>query len=435
MPETNSINIGIIGLGNVATGVIDILKQNAEIIKDRIGKTVKVKTIAVRNLNKNRKISLQDIRITTNPADILNDPDIQIVVELIGGENPAYEYLCQALKNKKHVVTANKEVVAKHKKEFFKLAQSNGVDFYYEASVGGGIPLIRTLKIGLAANKIQAIYGILNGTTNYILTKITEEEREFADVLREAQQLGFAESDPSMDISGLDAAYKLVILAAVAFRADIQTDQLFYEGIENIRLKDIQYAKELGYIIKLLAIGKEVGPNLLSFRVHPTMIPSDHPLAGVRNETNAIFIIGNAIGESILAGKGAGASPTGSAVVSDIIDIAFDVSGSRTRRNLDDTVRQITLVPIDEIQIQFYLRLLAPDTPGTLEKIMGVFARNNVSISKIIQKDIKNDQAEIVIVTHKIMEKCMKNAVQEFNHSGIVTKLLSLIRVGLDETA
>ena len=428
------MNIGLLGFGNVGQSVLDILIENQTLLTQRTDTHLTVSKILVRDINKKRSGHTDNVIFTDNADDILNDPEIDIIVEVMGGEFPAYDYIKQALNNKKYVVTANKEVMSKHKREFFQIAFDNNVDIYYEAAVGGGIPLIRTLKVGLAANKIESLYGIVNGTTNYILTKIEEEHQDFDVVLKKAQDLGFAEADPTMDIAGLDSAHKLVILAAVAFKVDIQLDDLFHEGIQNITLKDIQYANELGYTIKLLSIGKLLKTGKMMFKTHPTMIPLNHPLSSVKNEVNAVYVTGNAVGESLLSGKGAGGSPTGSAVVSDIIDITFDKQLSRpSKRNLEDKFQGVSLCPISETSTQFFFRVSAPDETGILEKITGVLGRHDVSISKVLQKEIQNNSAEIVFVTHSVLEKKMTAALDELKANNIVNELLSLIRVGLDE--
>jgi homoserine dehydrogenase len=423
------INIGIIGSGNVGTGVIDILQKNGDYFFQKTGKRINIKKVAVKNIDKKRSYELEAINFTTDPMEIINDPEIQVVIEVIGGENPAYEYICQALKNKKHVVTANKEVVAKHKTTFFKLANENGVRIRFEASVGGGIPLIHALKIGYAANKIQSVHGILNGTTNFILTKIEEEQRDFNDVLQDAQRLGFAEADPTMDISGLDVAYKLNILAAVAFNIDVNLSDIYYEGIENISLTDITYAKEFNYKIKLVAIGTRSAEDKLSFKVHPLMIPSTHPLAVVRNEFNALFINGDAVGESMLYGKGAGALPTGSAVISDMVDLISCVEQNLAEEKVLLNSSQNGLIPFEETSSEYYLRLLVEDSYGVLEKIAGVLRKNEISISKLIQKNQSNSEAELVIVTHTAKEKNMAAAIKEFDSLQVIKDLYSLIRV------
>jgi len=449
-----TINIGLLGFGNVGMGVLNILTHHADMLTKRTGKKFKVTKIVVRDLPKYKDVKLPGIKLTDDAQSILNDPDIQIIVEAMGGENPAYTYIKQALISGKFVVTANKEVISKHKKEFFELAKKHKTDLYFEAAVGGGIPLIRTIKVGFSANEVQSLYGILNGTTNYVLTQIETENKEFDVALKEAQKLGFAESDPHMDISGLDTAYKLSILAAVAFNSNIKVSDFYYEGIESITLKDIQLAKELGYAIKLLAIAYKMGEAGMVFKVHPTMIPFSHPLASVKNELNAVFLVGDQVGESMLSGKGAGASPTGSAIVSDIVDIAFDTKVSRNKdengkdhiaitgtedplyinkRNLNDELHDSHLMNINDTYSQFYIRILVADTSGALAKLASVLGEQEVSIAKMIQKDTVKNCAEVVIITHKVKEEYMKTALKELQNLNCVEKIEAMIRVGLEE--
>lgn len=432
---SNPIQVGILGLGNVGSGVLSILLQNGSLLEKRSGLPLVVTKALVKNKAKKRA-SLGACQLVETAQDILTDPAIRIVVEAMGGEYPAYDYICEALRQGKYVVTANKEVVSKHKKTFFELARAHHTDIYFEASVGGGIPLIRSLKVGYAANQIQSLYGILNGTTNYILTQIAEKNLPFETALKEAQRLGFAEADPTMDVSGLDTTYKLSILAAVAFKADVQVADIYYEGIEKITLQDITYAKELGYAIKLLAIGQRHSQGEVSFRVHPTMVPLNHTLAHVRNELNAVFMVGDMVGEAMLLGRGAGSLPTGSAVVSDIVDIVFDLAHALekpTNRNLEPNYQAPVLMPMDEVSSQFYVRLQVVDAPGTLARLAAVFGQEHISISKIIQKGTTGTEAELVMVTHAALEKRMQSALKAIQNLLEVKQLLACIRVGLDE--
>jgi len=431
--KRNKIRIGLLGVGNVGRGVLHILEQNKALIAERTGKSLVVTHAVVRDIEKAKPFVSSDVVLTTDAYAVLRDPNIDVIVEVMGGEYPAFDYICEALRQGKPVVTANKEVLSKHKATFFSLAQEHRTNIYFEATVGGGIPLIRTMKVGLAANRIQSFYGILNGTTNFILTKLEEDGVPFADVLKEAQELGFAEADPTMDISGLDSAYKLTILGAVAFKANIQLEDVYYEGIENLDALDVAYAKEFGYAIKLLGIGREISPGKMTFKVHPTMIPALHPLANVRYEFNAVFIIGNAVGESILSGRGAGSEPTGSAIVSDLIDIAFDDQPLGNRRNLEPLDADVSVVPFSETSSQFYLRLHAVDTHGVLARISGILADHRIGISKIIQKEIVNNEAEIVLVTHLALEKDMTAAIEVLQGARVVHDVAAKIRVGLDE--
>lgn len=425
------IHVGIIGLGNVGKSVFDILSVSNELISNRVGQAIKVKKVAVRSIEKYTSIISDPTLLTDNVDEILDDPDIHIVIEVVGGEKPAYDYITKALVNKKHVVTANKEVISKHKHHFIQYAKENNVDIYFEAAVGGGIPIIRSLKVGFAANKINAFYGIVNGTTNYILTKIQEESKDFDSVLKAAQELGFAEADPTMDISGQDAAYKCVILAAVAFKIDKQLDDVFYEGIEHITLTDIRYADELGYRIKLLSIGKRLDDETFSLHVHPTLIPINHPIASVRNEFNATYIVGDQVGESMLMGKGAGGSPTASAVISDVIDISFNISQSVSSRNLETSFLPSKVQSFDEHICQYYFRISLSNIPGALETLTNQFSNMNVSIEKIIQKELKNDVAEIVIISSEMSEKqskLLKENIAKINHCKQIESSLRLIK-------
>lgn len=428
------IKVGLLGCGNVGQAVLEILSKNADLLQKRLGCHLEITRIAVRTIRDIPQFKLIQDKLTTDVNSILNDPEISIIIEVIGGEYPAFDYICTALKNKKYVVTANKEVVSKHKETFFKLAKENNVDIFFEAAVGGGIPIIKSLKVGYAANKIESLFGILNGTTNYILTKIEDEKRDFSDVLKTAQSLGFAEADPTMDVEGIDAAHKLVILAAVAFKENIQLSDVYYEGITKITLTDINYAEELGYSIKLLAIGQRMEDGSSSYRVHPTMIPRSHLLSGVRNEFNAVYITGNFVGESLLAGKGAGGNPTGSAIVSDILDIAFDIHNDGTsKRNLETQLNTPTLLPIEETSSQFYLRLLVKDHAGALEIISRILGKQDISISKILQKDIVEGQAELIIVTHTIQEKRLNDVLNTLRQKQSLLEIAAVIRVRLEE--
>lgn len=426
------IRIGLLGVGHVGKGVLGILSENKQLISQRTGKSLVVTHAVVRQPEKVAGFLSPDVILTTDAMSVVCHPDVDVIVEVMGGEYPAYTYICEALRQGKPVVTANKEVFSKHKETFFHLAKTHCTNIYFEATVGGGIPLIRTLKVGFAANRIHAFYGILNGTTNFILTKLTEGRDPFSVVLKEAQDLGFAEADPSMDISGLDSAYKLSILGSVAFKASVELADIYYEGISHITDRDVAYAKELGYQIKLLAIGREISGQY-SFKVHPTLIPETHPLAHVRQEFNAVFIVGNAVGESMLLGKGAGGSPTGSAVVSDLIDIAFDEYPLVSQRNLEDLCAHVSVLPVAQSVSQFYIRLYIQDSHGALATITAILEAHHIGISKIMQKDIVAAEAEIVLVTHQVMERDMDAAIAGLQETDVVCRIASKIRVGLDE--
>ena len=328
----NYIKVGLLGAGTVGGGVISVMEKNADVIEKKIGKKIIIAKVFGRDIKKLQEQYGSNYFYTTNIDDILEDPEIDIVVELLGREHPAKEYIAKAFEQGKNVVTANKDVLAKYGKELFPLAAEKNCDFMFEGSVCGGIPIIQPLKTSLAANKITSIMGIVNGTTNYMLTKMSNEHLDYADVLQEAQNKGYAESDPTADVGGFDAARKLAILASIAFNTRISLDDVQVEGIESISLRDINYAAELGYAIKLLAIAKNDPEFGISVRVHPTMLPLSHPLAGVNDVYNAVFVTGDAIGEAMFMGLGAGRMPTASAVCGDIIDVARNLQHGETGR-------------------------------------------------------------------------------------------------------
>lgn len=426
------INCALLGFGVVGKSVFDILSQQKKLLKKRTGSEINISKILVRSPKKYASMVVSPAEFVTDPELIFNDPSIDVVIEVMGGENPAKSYITTALSKGKKVVTANKEVVSKHKKDFFQLAQDNRTDIYYEAAVAGGIPLIRAIKTGLSANKIVALYGILNGTTNYILTKIAEEGLDYSVALKNAQDLGFAEANPSMDVSGLDTAYKLTILASDAFGVDIHVSDLHYEGIEHITLKDIRYAKDMGYAVKLLGIGKESDDGTLEFKVHPTLIPLTHPLSFVQNEVNACYVVGDMVGETMFLGKGAGGNPTASAIVSDVVDISFgQTEGSKRNLRNDFTVRP--LKAISNTLSQMFIRLSVSDTPGVLEIVSGIFKRHQLSISKILQKNGSGNKVDIIIVTHLAEERLVELALDELKRDTDRLSVEAFIRVGLDE--
>ncbi|SHE74850.1 homoserine dehydrogenase [Caldanaerobius fijiensis DSM 17918] len=421
------INIGILGLGTVGSGIIRIFNENSELIKKRIGDKINVKKVLVRDLHKNRDVEIDKNLLTTNPDDVLQDPEIDIVVEVIGGINPALDFVLKAIENKKHVVTANKEMMAKEGWEILTLARKKGVDVYYEASVAGGIPIIRPMKESLTANKIEEILGIINGTTNYILTKMAKEGKEYEDALREAQNLGYAEADPTSDVEGYDARYKLAILATLAFGTKVNVMDIYTEGITRVTKTDIKYAEELGYAIKLLAIGRQRKDGL-ELRVHPAFIEKNHPLAQVNDVFNGIFIKGNAIGEIMLYGRGAGQMPTASAVVADIIDIIRNIKAGTVNRVVSEYDDYIPVIDMNSIVSRYYIRIRVKDKPGVMASIAKVFGDHGVSLQSIIQKDTKGEEAEIVLFTHDIVEKSISDALVEVRLIPTVIKVESVIR-------
>jgi homoserine dehydrogenase len=422
------INIGLLGLGTVGSGVYTILNKHNENIKRKVGTELVIKKVLVNQKDKRREIKLNQNLITDQVDDVLNNPEIDLIVELIGGEEPAHQYIIKALKSGKSVVTANKLVIAKYEREILELARKKGVRVSYEGSVAGGIPVIRPLQESFAANKIEKIYGILNGTTNYILTRMTREEQKFEEMLKEAQELGYAERDPHSDISGLDAAYKISILSSIAYDTSIDVNQIYVEGIEAIELDDIKIADELGYVIKLLAIGKSLEQGL-DIRVHPTFISKDHPLALVNDVYNAIYLHGDAVGDVMSYGKGAGQMPTASAVVADIMQVARDIHHNRLDIDNKNSTAVHKLLNIKEIENSFYLRMHVKDKPGVLAKITKVFGENQVSLASVIQKHRLAPVVPIVMVTHQVKEEYMSNSIKQLQELDEVIKINNLIRV------
>lgn len=395
------INIGILGLGNVAIGAIKILRENHDYISKKCGADVIVKKVLVSDVNKQRDIDIDKSILTTNADDILDDEDISIVLELIGGSEPALSYMKKAMRNKKHVVSANKLCIAENINELFTIADENHVMFKFEASVAGGIPIINGINQSLTANKIESIIGIINGTTNFILSSMTNDSKDFDEVLEEAKRLGYAEADPTSDVENYDAAYKLRILAKLAFGYDASESDIYTKGITSITKTDIEYATQLGYVFKALAVAKVRDDDKIELRVTPCMIKKKHPLANVSDSFNALFVNGNAVGELMFYGRGAGSLPTGSAVVSDLISIVGNVANDFIEQNII-VDRKLDLVPFEQHTSKFYIRLSVVDKAGVLSYITGSLAKNDISIKSIIQKDLDGDFNRLVLFTDKI---------------------------------
>jgi homoserine dehydrogenase len=432
MTSRKSINVGIIGFGTVGTGTARILIENAEIIKRRLGTPVVLKMISDLDIKRDRGIQLGEVKLTTDVKDIINDPGIDIVVELIGGYKPAKEFILEAIRNKKHVVTANKALLAVHGEEIYSAAEKAGVTVGYEASVAGGIPILAAVRSGLAANNIKSIYGIVNGTCNYILTLMTSAGRKFDEVLKEAQAKGYAEADPTFDVEGIDSAHKLAVLTMLTFGTPVKFEDIYTEGISKITPLDIDFAKDLGYKIKLLAITK-MADGEIEARVHPTMLPDTYPLAAVDGVFNALSVVGDAVGSTMFYGRGAGDMPTGSAVVGDIIDIGRDILGGCTGRSPITAFRErktLKIRKMDDITSCYYLRFSALDKPGVLSRITGVLGKNNISISSMIQKGRKVDEAvPIVMMSHEAVERDVRQALAEIDKMDCVAGTTVVIRV------
>lgn len=424
----NLINIGLLGCGTVGSGVVKIIKRNREEIERKAGSRLNIKKVLVRSLDKERPLELEGAELVTEVDKILEDPEIKIVIELIGDVERAREYMEKALRKGKFVVTANKDLMAQHGREIFKLARDMGVNVYYEASVGGGIPLIRPLKHSLAANRIMRIMGIINGTTNYILTQMTLQGRGYQEALEEAQEKGFAEQDPSSDVLGKDAAYKLAILASIAFDSTINMDSIYTEGITEVKIRDIRYAEELGYKLKLLAIGERMEEGL-ALRVHPTLVPDKHPLAAVNDEFNAVFFEGDAVGEIMLYGRGAGEMPTGSAVVADVIEAVRSINHQVENGVMEVEFSQKPIMPLSRIHSKFYIRLKAIDEPGVFASLANIFSEEKVSLDMIIQKRRIEEMAEIVLVTHDIREENFFRSIERIKEIPSIREISQLLRV------
>ena len=424
------VHVGLLGMGTVGTGVVKILTNNAHDILQKVGMPVNIKRIMVRQLDKSRDVDC-NAEFTTNIDDIIDDKEIDIVVELIGGTQPAKDYILRALRAGKHVITANKDVVAKFGHEILLVAEENKVDFLFEASVAGGIPIIRPLKQCLAANKISEVVGIINGTTNYMLTKMTNEGLDFDSVLAEAQAKGYAEADPTADVGGLDAARKIAILASIAFNSRVTIDDVYVEGITNISKADIGYAKEFGYVIKLLGIAKDDEQGI-DVRVHPAFIPVTHPLASVNDVFNAIYIKGDAVGETMFYGRGAGQMPTASAVVADIIDVARNIKHHSNGRILCTCFEEKSFCPVEQTESPYYIRLLVDDKPGVLAAIAGAFGAQLVSLHSVIQKSKVTNCAELVLITNQVVDSNLRLAINTLQSLPVVNKVCNVIRVEAD---
>lgn len=417
------LKVGIIGVGTVGTSVANILKENQNIITARAGVEIVPTIGVVSNLNKKRDVS---IKLTTNADDILEDDSIDIVVELMGGVDKAYEIVKKALEKGKAVVTANKALLAYHRYELQELA--GDTPFEFEAAVAGGIPIINALRDGLSANNIKSIQGIMNGTCNFMLTKMINENVEYDEILKEAQRLGYAEADPTFDVGGFDTAHKLLILGSIAYGIDIKPEDILIEGIQNISKADIEFAKEFEYNIKLLGIAKKVD-NQVQLRVHPVLIPEDKMIAKVDGVMNGISVIGDKVGETMYYGAGAGGDATASAVIANIIDIARRGKGSPMLGFEKQIGEKPTLMPREDIRTKYYLRLEVADKSGTLAKVAKIFGDYSISIENMMQKPISKNTANLLLTTHTCVEKDILKAIKELENSGVVISKPSMIRI------
>ena len=424
------VNVGLLGAGTVGGGVLRVLEDNAEEIEKKVGLPIRITKVLDRNVEARRQEYGDKYIFTDNADELLQDPEIDIIVELLGREHPAKEFIACALKNGKNVVTANKDVIAKYGEELFPLAEEHHCDFLFEASVCGGIPIIGPMKTSMAANKIHSIMGIVNGTTNYMLSKMSNEHLAYAEVLKEAQAKGYAESDPTADVGGLDAARKIAILASIAFNMRISLDDVMVSGIENIEASDIKYAQHLGYAVKLLGIAKNDEENGVMACVTPTMLPMHHPLSSVNGVYNAVFVNGDAIGEAMFLGLGAGRLPTASAVCGDIIDIARNMVHHSGARINCTCFKEKKLCPPEKISAPVYIRMQVLDKPGALAAIAAAFGAQNVSLRNVVQtNDAATQKAEIVVITHSVSESDLQMALQVLKVLPVVEKISCVIRV------
>ena len=420
-----SIGVGLMGLGTVGGGVAKALLEKDRVVAEAVGCPV-----VLRKILEQRPVSVEPRLLTTDVREILTDPEIDIVIEVLGGEHPAVDYIQEALLSGKHVVTANKEVIAKHGAELQAMAKDKGLALQFEASVGGGIPLLLPLQHGLLANEISTIYAIINGTTNYILTRMSQERMGFGEALKKAQELGYAEADPTNDVEGRDATYKLAILASAGFHTTVRPEQVYCEGISRLAEPDFRYAKELGYEIKLLAIAKHAG-GVVEARVHPVFIPEDFLLAKVSGVYNAIQVEGDLVGKLIFYGRGAGAQPTSSAVVSDVIAVGQSIASGKKVPSVMRRAQPKPVRPVSELETKYYLRMSIADRPGVLAQIAKVLGDRSISIASVIQKeaDVATQTATIVIMTHPAREEFMQRALAEMKKLPAVTEICNLIRV------
>lgn len=429
----DTVDIGIIGLGTVGSGALEVLLENQDLIRNRAGVGIRVKKIADLDLERDRGIDLKGIALTREAWEVIDDPDIQIVAELVGGVSKAREYVEGAIRKCKHVVTANKALLAHHGQGLFDLAKSFNVLIGFEASVAGGIPLITAIQNGLTGNKVEKLMAILNGTSNYILTKMRREKKLYQEVVQEAVKLGYAEDPPTLDVDGTDVTHKLIILLALFYGRWFPFDEIPREGIQHITLEDIGFSEELGFRIKLLGMAKLRG-NEIEARVHPVMIPKGHMLSSVEGAFNAIYLEGDFVGPTLFYGLGAGRRPTGSAVVSDIINIARKIKSKP--ESFESPIWDsghglpVSLRAMEEVQTPYYFRFRAKDRPGVLSKISGILGRYDISIASVIQKGrVLEGSVPIVMLTHEAQEKAVKAAIQEIDELDVVTDKTLILRV------
>ena len=421
------VRIALLGLGTVGGGVYKLLEMRKDEMPERAGVEIEIAKILVRNVEKAAKKADRSL-LTTDWQEIIGDDSISLIIEVMGGLEPAGTYIMEALKAGRHVVSANKDLIAARGGELLKTAAEHHCDFLFEASVAGGIPILRPLRQCLMGNEITDVMGIVNGTTNFILTKMTDEGMEFSDALAVAQELGYAEADPTADVEGHDAGRKMAIMASIAFHSRVTFADVYTEGISRISAKDIKYARELGCDIKLLGVARNTEDGI-EVRVHPMLIPSSHPLASVKDAYNAVFVHGDAVDDTMFYGRGAGDMPTASAVVGDVIDVLRNMVWGCTGRIGSSCYRELPIKSMGEIESKYFMRLHAQDKPGVLATIAAVFGNNGVSIAQLIQKNTQDGFAEIAVMTDLVKECCMKDAMAVLNGMSTIQKISSVIRV------
>lgn len=428
MENERVIYAALLGLGTVGTGVYKVLKMQKDEMAQKIGAVVKIKKVMVRNVQKAAE-KLEDASLVTNDwQEIINDPEIEVVIEVMGGIHPAKEYILEALNAGKNVVTANKDLVAEEGHRLLEAAAEHQVDFLFEAAVAGGIPIIRPLKQCLAGNHITEVMGIMNGTTNFILTKMSQEGMEFADALKMAQDLGYAEADPTADVEGYDAGRKLAILASIAFNSRVVFSNVYTEGITKITATDIQYAQEMGCTIKLLGVAKNSGDGI-EVHVHPMLIDSSHPLATVRDSYNAVFVHGDAVQDAMFFGRGAGELPTASAIVGDVFDVVRNSLAGCNGRIGCTCYKRLPIRQMEDIKSRYFVRMQVEDRYGVLASVASVFGNNSVSIAQMVQKKKKGELAEIVVITDSVMERHFQDSLKVLGSMSVIHEISSIIRV------
>jgi homoserine dehydrogenase len=423
---SSAVRVGVLGCGNVGAALVGLINEAAGAVEARVGLRLEVTRVAVRNVAKERPVELPPGVLTRDAAAVVTDPDVDVVVEVIGGIEPARTFVLEALKAGKPVVTANKELLANVGQELFVAAEAAGVDLLFEAAVGGGIPLIRPLRESLAGERVRRVMGVVNGTTNYVLTRMSEDGASYGDALAEAQSLGYAERDPTADVEGFDAGAKAAILATIAFGATVVAGDVYHEGIAAVTPVDIASAHRLGYEVKLLAIAEQGDDGRVAVRVHPAMVPVDHPLSSVRDSFNAVFIEGDAVGQLMLYGRGAGGAPTASAVLGDLIDAAGNLrQGSSARIG---PLPRAEIRPIDEVRSEYYLHLEVVDRPGVLRSVAEVFERHLVSIRSMEQEGL-GEEARLIFITHEAAEAAVQATLHDLRDLDVVDRVTGLLRV------